>query len=214
MKLNTIIRVLAGLSFLIFFCPFFQMCSDESLKSPFLKNNISTEAVQDSIPLKKTEFNVTSTIDTIIVADTNSAEKADLKREKAIKKNRKEWTFNAYKLGTYAFENSSELKWSDLKEFDLLALIGFTFILLLSIVLLITSFVKKWIAVRNLAITNLVLALFSILIFYFTTVLEDITQIKYGYYLFLINTLAIIILSQKAVQRQKKNTIRQAEVIK
>jgi hypothetical protein len=95
-----------------------------------------------------------------------------------------------------------------------LALIGFTFILLLSIVLLITSFVKKWIAVRNLAITNLVLALLSVIIFYFKTVLEDITQIKYGYYLFLINTLAIIILSQKAVQRQKKNTIRQAEVIK
>lgn len=51
MKLNTIIRVLAGLSLLIFFCPFFQMCSDEDLKSPFLKDTVSSEVVQDSIPL-------------------------------------------------------------------------------------------------------------------------------------------------------------------
>lgn len=44
---------------------------------------------------------------------------------------------------------------------------------------------------------NLLLAFLFLAVNYFDGSLEEITQIKYGYYLFIINTFAITLLSKK-----------------
>jgi hypothetical protein len=172
MTKQNIVRIFAGLSFLIFFCPFFQMCSESSR----LKKTLAEQSVEQSEIIK---------------------EKARQERD-SIEFSEKV-TFSGYRMGTYIFEPESlkNMEADDLLDSTFHACLLFTLTLILSIILFILSLKKKFNGVYKLALLNLLFAIVPILIFYSNGVLEEITQIKFGYYLFIFNTVALIIFSRK-----------------
>lgn len=152
MKTTNIIRLLAGLSFLIFFCPFFQMCSDDMM----LKRH----------PLTK--------------------EQLDLRKQSI--------TADAYELSIFKNlnpYNEQETNWMD---------IFFSVIIVSSIFILIKSLNRQLTYLSLLCYLNLFLAV-GFLISALGTLFENLNQIKYGYYLFIINTIAIIVLCKKAIKQ-------------
>jgi hypothetical protein len=106
---------------------------------------------------------------------------------------------SGYKMATYTLEPDTleDIEFSDLLDSNFYAFLLFTLTLILSIVLFILSLKKRFNDVYKLALLNLLFAIVPILIFYFNGVLEEISQIKFGYYLFIINTVALIIFSRK-----------------
>lgn len=55
--------------------------------------------------------------------------------------------------------------------------------------------------VIKLCYWNLALVIGSMFIFYFEHILEEINQIKFGYYLFVVNTIAIIVFCKKSIKQ-------------
>ena len=147
MKYAILIRFLAGLTFLIFLCPFFQMCSDESRFKKSVKY-YSRERTKD------------------------------------------ETTENAYQLSL--FDTLGQERF----YFDWV-LVPFTLIILGAVVILVFSLRNHFFALRFICYLNLGLTLLFLSLMFFGLLLEDFTQIKYGYYLFVLNTIVIIILSKK-----------------
>jgi hypothetical protein len=145
MKTQNIIRILAGLSFLIFFCPFFQMCSD---RSPI--NILRTDSIEQHTD--------------------------DL-------------TLNAYELSLFV----CGLPW-----------LGFFFaaIVIFSVIIFIRSFTDSSFSFRFFCYMNLIMAFGFLLVGLICFLLNDIRQIKYGFYLFLINTIVIIILCKRQYNLQ------------
>ena len=188
MKTTNIIRLLAGLSFLIFFSPFFDMCSR---------------------PLKKVrteEVTITET-DTLPIQDgiaENSIVATDAtKANSRIKNNNEEKIsiLSGYGLSTYIFKYFKEINTDELKGSTFYALFCFTIILIISGLQVILLFKSKLRQVHYLAYINIFLSLVAMLIFYLNSTLEELSQIKFGYYLFLINTIAIIVLCKKAIKQ-------------
>lgn len=147
MKNTQIIRFLAILTFFIFTCPFFQMCSSDNT----LKKSIrGYSAIHNS----------------------------------------DETTQNAYQLSL--FDNIGEINF----DFNWV-LLPFTLIIVGAISILIFSFRNHFFAVRFLCYLNLGLALIFLACMFFGLLLEELTQIKYGFYLFILNMIALINVSKK-----------------
>lgn len=173
MQKATIIRVLSGLMFLIFLCPFFQTCS----KPVFLK-----------------------------LPDTNDPVVKAKAREEAIKK----FTLNGYELSTVMCKPLAEEgppKASEL-DFGLIPFVSYALLLPLIIILLYLSFRNKFKSVLWTSYLLLFFGIIPLIYFFWDSIFEDIRQIKYGYYLFFINTIAIIVLAKKQIRAQ--NGIRTA----
>lgn len=153
MKTTNIIRLLTGLSFLIFFCPFFQMCSDDMMLKRY--------------PLTK--------------------EQLDLRKQSL--------TANAYELSIFKNlnpYNDQETNWMD---------IFFSVIIVSSIFILIKSLNGQWTYLSLLCYVNMFLLIGFLITAFIGTLFENLSQIKFGYYLFLINTIAIIVLCKKAIKQ-------------
>lgn len=149
MKANNVVRILAGLSFLIFCCPFFQMCSDDMM----LKKDSET----------KDQFN----------------------------ESKKHLTVDAYELSVFRKFNpddDSKINWMD--SF-------FTIIIAFSIIILIKSFKSHSMSLSILCYLNLLVCIGFLIMTFSFRLLEDLSQIKYGFYLFIVNTIAIIALSKR-----------------
>lgn len=175
----TIIRILSGLTFLIFFCPFFQMCSDESIKNaPFTKDILANPEIYTKKELQEFKKN------------------AAIENKKRILETKKETTFNAYEIVYKPLsENDNFLKviHENLAEIDTYGVISIVFFILNSIMIFVFTFLKKNKILIILNTINIVLIVSSLLFFFLKKgLLEDINQIKIGYYLFFINTLVII----------------------
>lgn len=180
MTKHNIIRILAGLSFLIFFCPFLQMCSDGTLHKVEVAQEIVVENTQTEDSLK---YDSESTVTT---------ETFDKKEEKTAK-SEKGFTINGYELALASFKNPSNLTTlSDI--FDIFSF--YALIVLLSIIIFISALRKKLKSVFWLSIINLLSGITPILMF-LTDATFEVNQIKFGYYLFILNTLALIIFSKK-----------------
>ena len=169
---QNIIRLLSGLTFLIFFCPFFQMCSDSS----HLKKTLAEQ------PKTQTE----------IIREKE-------RQEKELREFKKAWTYSGYKMATYIFEPKALKKITpeDLLDSTFYTFLSFTLTLIISIFIFIQSLRKKFTAVYKPALLNLLFAVIPIAIFLIDGVLEELSQIKFGYYLFIINTIALIIFSRE-----------------
>lgn len=181
MKTQNIIRVLAGLSFLIFFCPFFQTCSDRSL-------------------LKQQRQSILA--DTATQAERVAHEAKEKKwQQESLEESRDKATLNGYGMGYYVFQSADEFETKDLLDLILYGLFAFTVSILLSVWIAIASFTNKNSLITKLCYWNLALVVGSMPVFYLKGVLEDINQIKFGYYLFVINTIAIIVFCKKALKQ-------------
>lgn len=149
MKANNIVRILAGLSFLIFCCPFFQMCSDDMM-------------------LKK-----------------------EPETQEQFEQRKKDITVDAYQLSVFRKldpQDDHKISWMDT---------FFTVIIIFSAIILIKSFKNHSMSLGILCYLNLLLCIGFIIIAFMSTLLEDFSQIKFGYYLFIFNTIAIIVANKK-----------------
>ncbi len=144
MKPTNIIRILAGLSFLLFFCPFFQMCSDNMI-------------------LKK---------------DSETPEQLNMRKDSM--------TANAYELSVFRkldSDNQQDVEWLD---------IFFTAIIVSSTIIFIKSISCHHGFIIPLCYLNLLLSIGFVISSFLVGLLDDFGQIKFGYYLFIINTITII----------------------
>lgn len=179
-----IVRTLACLSFVIFFCPFLQTCSNESIKE-FHKNDIST------INIKR---------DTINGEIIENNEELTYYNSDLFKNSKKEYTHDFYKMAYFP-----------LKEFDIKNFFDYEFYiyLILNLVILF-SFIMVYYAsksdffkVKKFSILALFILHIYLVLLIFKLVIEDLAQIKYGYYLFLINLILIIHFSNQLIKEQK-----------
>lgn len=168
MSKQTIIRILTGLTFLIFLCPFFQMCSDK---------NILKKTVEKGISLTPEQLHV--------------------EREESLIESRKSNTSSGYEIAFCIF-NKFELQ--DLSDSGFYCFLCFFIVLIISTIQFCFSFINKFKVIYLLGLINLTLVIFPMLSFYFAEILEDINQIKYGYYLFIINTIILLLLSKKMMK--------------
>jgi len=208
MKNNIRLKSLISISFLIFIFPFLQNCSDKALKdSPRYKSEF-TGFVRDTINTK-IEYNKTTKIyDTVInLVEVSKTEKQKIiakdKIEKEIwlKNSKKEFTYNAYHLGLGNY-NEFELRYLTDKTFYIY--LNFTIIILLTIIMFILSFKRKFKHIMVISSINLLLLFIATFSLYLMEVIEDFNQIKYGYYLFVLNSILIIIESRKELNKQTK----------
>lgn len=196
MKDKIKLRALVSFSFVLFCLPFLRTCSDNSLDKlvPVPTESVATEIAADG----------TSIEDTIkIESISKEASKKNLKkgfeeRKISIEKAKKEFTYNFYSL-IYKTLNPEDKKlnstvFSDLGFYPILALL---LVFISSITMFVLSFRERIKQISLLATANLVLLITAIILFYASQVIEDLNQIKIGFYLVLMNTIFIIIVSAR-----------------
>ena len=191
MKNNIRLKSLILISFLIFLLPFFQTCSDKTLKkSPSYKAEF-TGFVQDSTNFqivynKQTKVNDTiwNVIEVSKIEKEKIINKEKLEKEVWLKKAKKENTHNLYYLGWGNYDEF-ELRYLTDKTFYIFS--NFAIIILLTISMFIMSFKRKFKQIMIISSINLLLLIVATIALCLIGVIENINQIKYGYYLFIIN---------------------------
>ncbi len=191
MKNNIRLKGLICISLLLFLLPFLQTCSDKRLKnSPDYKVRFNSYIINT----EKTREEVV--LDTTKIKETEKEKKA---KEIWLEKAQKDNTVNAYFLG---FAGYSNFKIKDLNDKQFYVLSIFTIIIILTIVMLVLSFRKKVKQIIILSSINLILLAIATISLCLIEVVEDFKQIKYGYYLFIVNSIVIIIESRKELNRK------------
>ena len=80
----------------------------------------------------------------------------------------------------------------------------YTYILLLSILMIIFSWLKKILWVRNLAVANIILLTISTILLIKSKFIDEFSDVKYGFYVFLMYSILIIYISNKENLELKK----------
>lgn len=195
------LKSLLSISFLIFALPFLQTCSDDALKNS-LKRAEPTQEPENSKIVYNKETNSTATKRDSIVLNKSEKEKViqteNNDAEIWLKNAKKENTFNLYSLAYHPFADFDFKYFTD-KSFYIYLI--FPVLILLTITMLIMSLRKRFKQIMILSILNVVLLLIATLSLYSISVIEDFNQIKYGYYLFVLNSILIITESRKQVHR-------------
>ena len=174
--------------------------------SPAYKSEF-TGFVEDSLK-RKIEYNKETKINDTIrefievtkIEKQKIIAKDRIEKEDWLKKTKKEYTYNAYFLG---FGNYKEFEIRFFADKTFYIMLNFTLIIIFTFIMLIISFGKKFkqiIVMSSLNIVFLFVATFSLYLF---DQIEEIKQIKYGYYLFVVNSILIIIESRKEYKKLK-----------
>ncbi len=172
MSLNNrgFIRFLSGLSFLIFFCPFFQTCSDKViLELPKIKEEKSIKIKNQLIDESKKIYTYNGYQLAYVFIDKTFFDKED-----------------------------SIIDLTDLK--DSLISISFLILIIISIAIFYFSIFQKEKDLTYVSILNLLIFIISTLLIMFERNFENINQIKIGYYLFLLNSILIIYFCRKELK--------------
>lgn len=202
--MNNIIKYLTIAGVLILFLPFFRMCS-------------GTKPAEKAVAIDSVAQNVTTdTLSSITIENIDSINKAKDDEQKAIDKKD---THSGYGLGISFFKmifpkEQNTIK--DLKEeyekiktvkdffrfiYQIIIVyfpfLFFVFIILNSFLLIFHSFKNKFKKTRNIAIINIFLIIFAYFLMYLGFLFYNFDQIKFGSYLFVINSLLIIYFSIK-----------------
>lgn len=180
--MNNIIKLrgLISLNFLIFFLPFLKTCSGVEKKSEVaaetaisVQNN--TEAQSDTLVL-----------DTLEESQTLSKPEPILDNQGIV--------YNFYEAVYFNFETDM------IEDFEFSPFICYPLVLFLVILMFIGSIFNKTMLIRTLSIINIVLFLGSVVWFYFLEIIENINQLRIGFYLIILNMALIFVLSN---QKQK-----------
>lgn len=184
MKYPMLIRFLSGLTFLIFLCPFFQMCSDEDIFKKY--KEVETVEYETSPAISEAPVNTVP-------------EEPVFEPVKSIQAQRDEYTYNGYQLAATLFIDidKSEFGISDIKDPGVYIFMCYTMAVIFSITVLVYAIRNNSRKVRFFGIYSLLTMIVPLGINYYIGGLEDINQIKYGYYLFIINVISIILLANK-----------------
>ena len=175
--MNNIIKLrgLISLNFLIFFLQFLKMCSGVEKKSEVVaeaaisvQNN--TEAQSDTLVL-----------DTLEESQTLSKSEPILDNQGIV--------YNFYEAVYFNFETDM------IEDFEFSPFICYPLVLFLVILMFIGSIFNKTMLIRTLSIINIVLFLGSVVWFYFLEIIENINQLRIGFYLIILNMALIFVLS-------------------
>ena len=168
------LKSLSILTFVVFFLPFMRMCSDDDLRR-MEKQPVEIDNIGNEVNSQTTKF----------------IEKGD---QELLSQKRKDATQNFYIISTLALE---DLELDDFFNLNNVAVWGFTVILFLSVLIFFFSFTKRYKMVSVLSIGNLMILFFSTLALCLAEIIEQFSQIKIGYYFFVLNTMTIIYFSKK-----------------
>ena len=196
------IKKLTILSLFILALPFFQTCSDKNLmENSYLKNSTLVEEVQPTELEAKAGEKVVSSENVKEFHYTHQELKE--KKQKTIKQfllQKREMTYNCYQLGIQ-FIKQIEIK--DCQNTIDFGLLPFFLTIIISVLLLLFSFLKKWKTIIILGTMNLLLLIIQIILAYRSELLEDIEQIKFGYYIYVAILLLIITETYKEQKKDK-----------
>lgn len=192
---NQTLKGLTLFSLLIFFMPFIQTCSKDQSKGEKMVM-IPSGTGQDSMlvsvdSLQNYEATLgKETIEKIRIKD---------RTQRAIQKDQEkgEFTLNAYQL---SFASMSEFKLASLIDLEFYALLCYSIIVVSSLYMVFLAFKEQHKQVATLAMVNLVALLISTLLFCINGTIEDIDQLKYGFFVYFINAMLILLLSKKLSQ--------------
>lgn len=115
----------------------------------------------------------------------------DYTKEKLIEL-KQENTFNAYGI---SYNVISDFKAEELKSALFYAYLIYPIIMLLSLLIYIQSFRMRFKSIFWLIVSSTLLFIFSLLLLMYIGVVEDLNQLKIGWYLFVMNSFIIIYLS-------------------
>lgn len=179
--MNNIIKLrgLISLNFLIFFLPFLKMCSGVEKKSEVVAETAisvqnNTEAQSDTLVLDTLESQMFSKPELIL--------------------DNQDIVCNFYEVVYFSFETNK------IEDFEFSPFICYPLVLFLVILMFIGSIFNKTMLIRTLSIINIVLLLGSVVWFYFLEFIENINQLRIGFYLIILNMVLIFVLSN---QKQK-----------
>ena len=175
-------KYLTPIAFLIFFMPFLRNCMGkvESVEIEAidttcvgtLKDVSNNQKKSSEIDLNKIRNEPKSKIDNNLYENLNGYQLAEFLPSGVFKK---ELNFEVLFFG-YSF---------------------YTYILLLSILMIVFSWRRKFLKVRNLAIANIILLVISTISLIKYGVIDEFADVKYGLYVFLIYSILIIYISNK-----------------
>lgn len=111
---------------------------------------------------------------------------------------------NAYQMGRFFFEAlfDGKLEAKDFNQ-DAFAMICYSFIIFISILMVILSFLNKLYMVKILAILNIVLLIISIVLLIKSGFITEYSDVKYGLYVFLIYSILLIEIGRKEILELK-----------
>lgn len=165
------------------------MCSDKSIKdAPFTKEILAESNNYTKEEIKKFE------------------KEKEIENRKRIIETKKQVTFTAYDFIYENYSNSGnnifkEL-FENLNEIDTYGVISVILTIINSLLILIYSFFDKLKIIVKLNYIGLTLMALSLIFFYLKNgLLEDINQIKIGYYLFFLNSIGIIYFCNKELKK-------------
>ncbi|UUC47239.1 hypothetical protein [Flavobacterium cerinum] len=181
------------MSFVILMLPFFQTCSDKNIiHNRFLKDGPALEMIS-SFPEKEIKANEKE-------YHLSSGELFQLK-EQAIEtflKKKKELTYNGYEMSffrTDTGDNRFSLEYA-----------FFTIIILLCGLQSFSLFKERYVLSVISGLITIVLSVGALLFLYLCEILEDSNQVKYGYYLFVLQLVLLLYMSFKLKMTENNNS--------
>lgn len=203
------LKKLAILNFIILALPFFQTCSDKNIMSnTYLKNSPLREMAQpavDSVAGEKVDAKQKNEITEEKQFNYTFTELTHKKRETVDRflKAKNDLTSSGYGLVLQFLQNLIIDKSLDY------TILPFLLIFIISGLIFYFVFKRKAKVILVLSFVNLILLIVQLTMMYGIGYLEDIDQIKFGYYLFIINLLLIVIEGYKImkIERHKKTNL-------
>lgn len=211
MKTTRTLRLLSLLGFLLLLAPFYDSCNGHRMKEAEAVEAVAADTTVvevDSLKIDTTEISKIE-VDTISNSVENCEPSIFYEAYEFIDDDDSENAFEFAKTNINAFfefdfnEFKTELKKEGYKViFFQLKNLCFSFIVLVTTMGLLFSFSKKTNWIYKLSITNLVLLAITIICIFLEGLFEDISQIKWGYYAFIITNLLIFYYSKLASKQQ------------
>jgi len=112
---------------------------------------------------------------------------------------------NLYEVNSIFLDGVKEFKSEDYKDAGFYFAMCFMLSLVFSVIILALSFINKFKLIIAFSVGNLISSFLMTVLFYYDGGLEEFSQIKFGYYLFILNTVALIVFSRKQIQATNIN---------
>lgn len=211
MKTKRLLRVLSILGFLLLIAPFYDSCNGHRMKQA----DATAEPTVDStaVVMDSTKTDSTEIANVEVDSATTSVENNALSfAGKAYEFIDDEDSENAIEFATISIDCISDFNQQDLKNITqkkdghwgiFFQLKNFCFLLIVvtTFLILICSFKNERLA-HKFSTLNLILLLITIICLFLEGLFETISQIKWGYYTFIISNLLIFYYSKMALKSQ------------
>jgi hypothetical protein len=201
------LKKLTILSLIILALPFFQTCSDKNImENSFLKNSpLEEELIEPTLTkiVNGKEIEISQEKEyKYTFKELTEKKKETIRKFISLKK---EMTSNGYQL---AFQFVIQIQPKDIINTIDYKSLPFFLTLIITCLLIYFSFKREPKIILILSISNFIILITHIFLLYLSDYLEDFEQVKYGYYLFLINLVLIIIESFKEKTNNKTTSPR------